>query len=235
MSTSDWSAGEAHATHLMALCGDTQNHRERQGTVLAAGGGGNRGGSGRCPLAFMGALFTCARTAVEPIRIASQNVRHRAFPSPAPHLESFDSEFPFWLSDLNSSCRPNCLPRQGLAQFCFTVFPALPGRPSFTFGGHATLGNERFSKWFRRNFSLRLSVVIEICCAPNSPLSRRRRQPFLIVRSTGTTLELSVHSPFGNSRGAIEKWSGILIMPAKIIRHRVFRSCHETLVLLRGT
>src|SRR6202022_2985924 len=64
------------------------------------GEAGTAAAAGVAPLAFMGTLFPWARTVVEPIRIASQNVRQANIfesvrPILAPHLESFERGFAF--------------------------------------------------------------------------------------------------------------------------------------------
>jgi hypothetical protein len=74
----------------------------------------------------------------------------------------FDSPIPtpYRLDDLSL---------QGFSRFWSTVFPAAPGGAGFASGGQRNAGRCPFSERFRRHFSLRPSVVIEICSALRSP------------------------------------------------------------------
>jgi hypothetical protein len=55
-------------------------------------------------------------------------------------------------------------------------FQTAPGETSFASGGHATSRDALFLERFRRHFSLRPSVLIDICLRSAFALSRRRRQ-----------------------------------------------------------
>jgi hypothetical protein len=88
-------------------------------------------------------------------------------------------EFPFCLSDLNSACRPNGLPRQGFGPVLVTVPPAAPGWVGLASRGHATPINA-VGPIDCADTSPSPYFVIKICCAVGgrrrSIQSRRARQ-----------------------------------------------------------